>query len=56
MKNIDMNQVNVPSLYVRVYRADALLLIQKSGSLIICEGVSEEKRMNEAFLKFPHYM
>ena len=43
MKNIDMNQVNVPSLYVRVYRMPAINAAVRHCSLTIREGVSIER-------------
>ena len=50
------HQNAVPSLYVRVYRELNLPLIQNDRSLIICEGVSELKGINNAIRQFPHYM
>ena len=46
----------VPSLYVRVYRTSSFLFNVKSGSLIICEGVSIMERNKKNLERFPHYM
>ena len=48
--------VEVPSLYVRVYRALKSSVIYTDGSLIICEGVSQFAESRRAAVAFPHYM
>ena len=39
-KNQVSDTVNVPSLYVRVYRPDVAFAVLRFCSLIICEGIS----------------
>ena len=46
----------VPSLYVRVYRRGTGFLWKTHSSLIICEGISDEKRHTFTGTPFPHYM
>ena len=46
----------VPSLYVRVYRLSDTVLAIPSGSLIICEGISEMAYSWHSSMMFPHYM
>ena len=49
------DKIQVPSLYVRVYRASMFHQPPILGSLIICEGVSE-KVLSFLYDVFPHYM
>ena len=46
----------VPSLYVRVYRIRFFVVFCRTGSLIICEGVSSKFAWNPFIFSFPHYM
>ena len=46
----------VPSLYVRVYRATCDIFTVSPGSLIICEGISLRRFFDYALILFPHYM
>ena len=48
--------MDVPSLYVRVYRAVTSLQYIKSSSLIICEGISSVSSCRTGAEAFPHYM
>lgn len=41
---VNMADVIVPSLYVRVYRKITTLVHRHSSSLTVCEGVSKQKR------------
>ena len=45
----------VPSLYVRVYHVNFIILDMWMSSLIICEGVSWTITRARASRKFPHY-
>ena len=49
-------QFKVPSLYVRVYRKISTFQRIKTGSLIICEGISSCVCQFAIFGMFPHYM
>ena len=46
----------VPSLYVRVYRVITNYQAFSTGSLIICDGISELSADERLFISFPHYM
>ena len=48
--------LDVPSLYVRVYRIQYFLLAIYRCSLIICEGISWVCQLRKHFVMFPHYM
>ena len=50
------SSINVPSLYVRVYRLLQSGLCKRSCSLIICEGISARKHTRRNAPRFPHYM
>ena len=39
MKTVKVEEIQVPSLYVRVYRKEMQKKTQKLRSLIICEGI-----------------
>ena len=54
-KNV-RNLLNVPSLYVRVYRAFSIAITDQQSSLIICEGISRARRDARTAEEFPHYM
>ena len=49
-------KIGVPSLYVRVYRADAVINYFTHSSLIICEGISKSLHGLAITHEFPHYM
>ena len=51
-----LSNSSVPSLYVRVYRVLLLVLTVLVGSLIICEGISNNRKWHLKKPKFPHYM
>ncbi len=46
----------VPSLYVRVYHRLEVDEMRSVGSLIICEGISQESPAAKRPFRFPHYM
>ena len=48
--------INVPSLYVRVYRMVGKFRKRMNCSLIICEGISPQPIFQVAHQAFPHYM
>ena len=47
--------MEVPSLYVRVYRTDGRHAGGRKSSLTIREGISAYKPLDEAVVLFPHY-
>ena len=48
--------MEVPSLYVRVYRNPVPPAAKMRRSLIICEGISPANRQGRGHYTFPHYM
>ena len=48
--------MQVPSLYVRVYRSDIDDRQGRGRSLIICEGISQKNGRQTQNAAFPHYM
>ena len=55
MERKEKDFVEVPSLYVRVYRRRAVTDDDRAGSFTICEGISAGKMTRKRARKFPHY-
>ena len=53
---MDIFNVTVPSLYVRVYRWGTAGWPEMASSLIICEGISCKNPLYDIYESFPHYM